>query len=69
MVHPNPNQKGLRLQKGENNEVNQQTETGCEGKDTLEQSVVKQGSALSGVNEPWAVLGCRAHAPVREHSK
>lgn len=45
-IHPNPNQKGLRPEKGENHKVNQKTKTNCEGKDNSEQSVVKLNSVL-----------------------
>lgn len=74
MIRPHPNQKGWRLEKGENNEDNQKKETNCEGKGNLEQSVVKHNSIFCqseklDVNEPWALLGSGAHAPVHEHSR
>lgn len=50
------------MEKGENNKVKQKTETNCEGKDNLVQSVVKHNSILCqtgklNVNEPWDFLG------------
>lgn len=49
-------------------------ETNCEGKGNPEQSVVKHNSIFCqseklDVNEPWALLGSGAHAPVHEHSR